>query len=124
MNLNKLGYTKVDLLIVIVLVSIVAFITINKTSYAFSTDNRQTEEKMIELIELQAEEYAMDNLDLFTESNVKFIIVNDLVDNHYMVGNKDGIIVDPVDNTKNYNDKKIKLEYDQNKNQVKATFVD
>ena len=79
---------------------------------------------MIALIEEEAKNYAMDNLEIFNENTTAFIIVNDLVENNYMFGNSDGLVVHPSDPTKNYNDNKIKLEYDQNKNQVKATFVD
>ncbi len=124
MKLNKLGYTKVDLIIVVVLITIVAFITINKTALAFENNNAKYEEEMIALIEEEAKNYAMDNLEIFNENTTAFIIVNDLVENNYMFGNSDGLVVHPSDPTKNYNDNKIKLEYDQNKNQVKATFVD
>ena len=122
MKLNKLGYTKVDLIIVVVLITIVAFITINKTALAFENNNAKYEEEMIALIEEEAKNYAMDNLEIFNENTTAFIIVNDLVENNYMFGNSDGLVVHPSDPTKNYNDNKIKLEYDQNKNQVKATF--
>ena len=37
-SLNKFGYTKVEVLIIVVLLGVVAFITINSTSYAFAID--------------------------------------------------------------------------------------
>ncbi len=122
-NLNKFGYTKVELMIVVVLVGIVAFITINKTSYAFAIDNTDSQEEVKNLIEIQAEDYAMDNLSLFEESDTNYIIVDDLVENGYMIGNDKGLVLDPVDNNKTYNDGKIKLEYNKDKNEVKATFI-
>ena len=45
------------------------------------------------------------------------------MDNKYLIGNEDGLITDPTDNTKVYNSNKIKLEYNKEKNSVKATFV-
>ena len=41
-----------------------------------------------------------------------------------MFGNEEGLVVHPSDTSKTYNDNKIKLEYNESKNQVKATFVD
>ena len=123
MNLNKLGYTKVELIIVVVLLGIVAFITINKTSYAFQMDDRKVEEEVINLIEVQAQDYAQDHLELFKETNTTFILVNDLVENDYMIGNEEGLVLDPTDSNKNYNENKVKLEYNPEKNEVQATFV-
>ncbi len=123
-KLNKLGYTKVELLIVVVLVGIVAFITINKTSYAFAIDNTSAELEVRNLIELQAEDYAMDNLNLFEETDTNYIVVDDLVEAGYMIGNDKGLVLDPVDASKSYNDSKIKLEYNKDKNKVEATLID
>ncbi len=123
-ELNKLGYTKVELLIVVVLVGIVAFITINKTSYAFAIDNTDSVEEVKNLIELQAEDYAMDNLDLFKETDTNYIIVDDLVEAGYMIGDNKGLVIDPSNSSKSYNDNKIKLEYNKDKNKVVATLID
>lgn len=122
-KLNKLGYTKIDVLIVVVLLGVVAFITINKTSYAFEMDNRKAVAEYINLIELQAEDYAMDNLSLFKETDTTYISVDDLVENKYLIGNENGMITDPTDTNKFYNSNKIKLEYNKDKNSVKATFI-
>ena len=124
LKLNKLGYTKVDLLIVIALITLVAFITINKTAYAFNNNTNKYEDEMIALIENEATNYAMDNLDIFNDEDIAYIVVNDLVENNYMFGNSEGLLVHPSEPDKNYNENKVKLEYDKNKNQVKATFVD
>ena len=110
-KLNNLGYTKMELMIIVVLLGIVAFITINKTSYAFAIDSSSSVTEIENLIELQAEDYAMDNLNLFNESKTAFITVNDLIEKNYLIGNSDGLITDPSDSKKNYNDAKIKLEY-------------
>ncbi len=122
-KLSKLGYTKIEMLIIVVLLGIVAFITINKTSYAFAIDNTKAINEVLKLIELQAEEYAMDNLDLFKESETAFISVDDLVKNNYLIGNNEGYITNPADSNKKYNENKIKLEYNVKKKEVKATFI-
>ncbi len=123
-KLNKLGYTKVELLIVVVLVGIVAFITINKTSYAFTRDDVSVENDIKNLIEMQAEDYALDHLDLFKDTDTNYITVENLADEGYMYKNDKGLIIDPTNKDKTYNDNKIKLEYNKDKNKVEATLID
>lgn len=123
-KLNQFGYTKIEILVIIVLLGVVAFIAINKTSYAFAMDNTTTIQEVKNFIEIQAEDYAMEHLDLFAEANTTYISVNDLVDNGYLTANKEGLVTNPADNNKSYNDNKIKLEYDQEQKEVKATLVD
>lgn len=122
-KLNKWGYSKIEVLIVVVLLGIVAFVTINKTSYAFAIDNSKAVEEYINLIEIQAEDYAMDNLDIFKETDTTYISVDNLVEEKYLIGDENGFITDPSDSTKNFNSNKIKLEYNRDKNRVKATFI-
>lgn len=122
--LNKFGYTKVEVLVVVVLLGIVAFITINSTSYAFAIDTSDSIKDTKALIERQAEEYALENLDLFEESDSNYILVSDLVDNGYMMTNSEGMVTSPDNSGKTFNDNKIKVEYDKENNKVKATFID
>ncbi len=122
-KLSKWGYSKVEVLIVVVLLGVAAFITINKTSYAFAIDNSKAVQEFITLLEMQAEDYAMDNLDIFQETDTTYISVENLVENKYLIGDEDGLIKDPTDSTKSYNSNKIKLEYNKEKNKVTATFV-
>lgn len=122
-KLSKWGYSKVEVLIVVVLLGVAAFITINKTSYAFAIDNSKTVQEFITLLEMQAEDYAMDNLDIFKETDTTYVSVEDLVEKKYLIGDEDGLIKDPTDSTKSYNNSKIKLEYNKEKNKVTATFV-
>lgn len=124
-KLNKLGYTKVEVLIIVVLLGIVAFITINKTSMALSVDDANAVNEVKRLIEKQAEDYALDHTnELFGEVATTFISVDDLVDNGYLIANDDGLITDPGDPEKNFNNSKIKLEYNQDKKTVSAALVD
>ena len=122
--MNKLGYSKIEILVVIVLLGIVAFITINKTSYAFEVDEGKAVEEVKYLIEIQAEDYALANTSLFEETNTTYISVDDLIEAGYLIGNDDGLLTDPTDSSKNLNDTKVKLEYNASKNDVVATVVD
>ena len=122
--MNKLGYSKIEILVVIVLLGIVAFITINKTSYAFEVDEGKGVEEVKYLIEIQAEDYALANTSLFEETNTTYISVDDLIEAGYLAGNEEGLLTDPTDTSKNLNDKKVKLEYNADKNNVTATVVD
>lgn len=122
-KLNEFGYTKFEVLVVVLLLGIVAFITINKTSYAFEIDKTTNTKEMVKLIEIQAKEYAEDNLDLFKDSETAYISVNNLVEGKYLPSNSKGLVVDPSDNSKSYNESKVKLEYNKDKNEVLATFV-
>lgn len=123
-KLNELGYTKIEILVIVLLLGVVAFITINQTSYAFSLDSNKSIAETKKLIEMQAEEYALKNTELFAEGNTAYIIVNDLVENHYLIGNNEGLVTNPADISKSFNDNKIKLEYNQEENKVIATLVD
>lgn len=122
--MNKLGYSKIEILVVIVLLGIVAFITINHTSYAFAIDKNEAIEEVEYLIEVQAQDYALANTTLFEETNTTYISVDDLIEAGYLAGNESGVLTDPTDSSKNFNDKKVKLEYDEKKNNVTATVVD
>ena len=122
--MNKLGYSKIEILVVIVLLGVVAFITINKTSYAFAVDEKGAREEVKYLIEVQAEDYALANTTLFEDTNTTYISVDDLIEAGYLVGNEDGLLTDPADSSKNFNDTKVRLEYDEEKNDVTATVVD
>ncbi len=124
---NKiLGYTKVELLVVIVLLGVVAFITINKTSYAFEIDKKEEAvavNDIKKLIEMQAEQYALDNVEeLFSEGDTNVILVADLVQNGYMIGNSKGQIMNPTDSTESYNENKIDLTYDRETNKILAVL--
>lgn len=122
--MNKLGYSKIEILVVIVLLGVVAFITINKTSYAFAVDEKGAREEVKYLIEVQAEDYALANTTLFEDTNTTYISVDDLIEAGYLVGNEDGLLTDPADSSKNFNDTKVRLDYDKEKNDVTATVVD
>ena len=123
-KLNQLGYTKIEVLVIVVLLGFVAFITINKTSYAFAIDGSNAVNEVKNLIEKQAEDYALDHLDLFQEVSTTFINVSDLIEQGYLIANDSGLITSPADPKKSFNDDKIKLEYNQDNQSVIASLVD
>ncbi len=123
-KLNKYGYTKIEIFVIVMLLGVVAFITINKTSYAFARDNTSDINEFKKLIEIQAEDYASLHLELFDEASTNFIRVSDLIDAGYLTTNQEGLLTNPTDNKKSYNDSKIKLEYTEEENKVVATLVD
>lgn len=106
---NNRGYTVVELIVVILVVGVIAFVCINKASYAFSDQEIAVTELMeqkIELIEKQAIKYGEDNKDLFEESKTIYIRLIDLIENKYLLNNSDSEI---------NNNQKIKLEYKDDK---------
>lgn len=123
-KLNKLGYTKIEILVIVVLLGVVAFVTINKTSYAFAIDSRGAVDEMKNLIEVQAVDYAMDNLDIFKDTDSTFVSVDELVKKGYLMGDSDGLIKNPQDTNKNFNDSKVKLDFNRDKKQVEASLGD
>ena len=122
--MNKRGYTKIEILIVIILLGVVAFITINKTSYAFAVDENEAIDEVKYLIEVQAEDYALANTTLFEETNTTYISVEDLIEAGYLVGNEEGLLTNPTDSSKNFNSAKVRLEYNASENNVTATVVE
>ncbi len=120
---NKQGYTKIELLIIIVLLGIVAFITINRTSYAFSVDNTTAIKELTDLIELQATEYGLEHQELFDDTTVTYITVNDLIEEGYLPSDENNQVLNPTNNKESLNENKIKLEYNTKKEKVVATFI-
>ncbi len=81
---NEKGYTLPELIVVIVVVGIFTFITINKMSYAFQ-DNNQITKETEELILLKtANTYAENIIDTLKENDV-YITGKDLVDEEYLI---------------------------------------
>ena len=76
------------------------------------------------MIVIQAEDYALDHLEIFEETKTMFISVNDLVDEGYMITDENGLVINPSEPNKSFNDSKIKLEYQEENNDVIATIVD
>lgn len=90
---NKDGYTIVELIIVIVVIGIFAFVTINKASYAFSDNTevlKELEEQKTALIETAALKYAKEHKEVFGDANKTYIRVSDLIKENYLLLDADG----------------------------------
>lgn len=100
---NNKGYTVVELIVLIAVVGIFAFVAINKASYAFS-DNVEAEKTLLEqkvkTIETAAEKYAEDNKDIFEESKTVYIRVADLIDAKYLLSQENSELNSSIDNNK------------------------
>ena len=55
--MNKKGYTKIELLILIVLLGIVFFVSMNKVSYAFVDNSKELYDNELKLIKTCASKY-------------------------------------------------------------------
>lgn len=92
---NNNGYTIAELMIVIVVVGVLAFVGINSASYAFSdreAAKAELKNSRIELIEKQAVLYGEANKSLFKENDTTYIRVIDLVNNNFLVSNDESVV--------------------------------
>ncbi len=121
---KKNGYTVIDLLIVIVVFGVIAFVTISKVSYALSDDKSELYNLEIKYIENQAIAYGNTIKEELKNEN-KEITVNFLVSEKYLEAEDDkGNIFNPQDESKTLNENKIKLSYDSKNDKVKAKYQD
>ena len=103
---------------IILLISILTIFTIsyfviaNKVSYAFVTDTdvNVSYNNLMKTIEEGAKVYASKNTDIFTEDNIAYIKVQDLIDNNLIAPNDNGNIVNPLDKDDILNSKIIKIK--------------
>lgn len=103
------------LAIILVVFTIGYFVIVNKVSYAFS-DNYDLEmayDNIIKTIEECAVAYGKKHPDLFNEENIIYIKVQDLIDNDFLVANKDGNIQNPLKKNETLNTNIIKIKKDQ-----------
>lgn len=93
------------------------FIAVNKISYAFDNnyDAKGAYNKIIETIEKCAIAYGEKNLDLFEESKIIYIKVQDLIDSSLLLPNESGNILNPTNEKESLNANVIKLKYENKK---------
>ncbi len=117
-------FSKIELLIVIVVFTVIYFIGVSNVTYAFSTDVEEFEyNNKINIIEKQSELYAINNTELFGEGDTIYIYVNDLIENNYIKTDEDGKIKDPLNPGKNLNELKIKIEKNQENYKVSIVTI-
>ncbi len=120
--MNNKGFTTIELLVVLGIFSIVYFAGVVNFTYAFETDEIEVAyDHTINLIELQAKEYALNNQNIFETDTVVYVYVKDLIEYNYLAA-ENGIIIDPRETNKNLNDIKIKLE--KNGENISSSIVE
>lgn len=96
------------------------FVTINKVSYAFTTDVVQEKyEGICQMIIKSSNIYAENNENLFENKNTIYITVNDLIENKLLSPDENGDILDPRSKIKTLNDLKIRITKKDKKFEVK-----
>lgn len=115
---NLIVYEIASILLVF---TIVYFISVNKVSYAFSYDDvKELQESKVKLINSSAKLYGEINCDLFEESDTIYVTVNDLVANGYLLPDDDkGNVKDPSGDVKLLNDTRIRITNKDGKIDVK-----
>ncbi len=109
--MNNKGFTTIELLIVVLVFSLVYFVSVLNVTYAFETDTDEVAyNQVINLIEKQAESYAFDTEGFFAEDDTVYIYVKDLVEFNYFKADENGNVVNPSIPSKYLNDEKIKVE--------------
>lgn len=121
---NKNGYTIIELIILIVVLGIATFITINRVSYALSDDKSEVYKMQVKLIETQAQVYG-NTIKEELKNEGKTITVNTLVAENYLEADDDkGKVYDARDEMKTLNDKKIKISYNAENDTVEAKLIE
>ena len=121
---KKNGYTVLDVLVVVIVFGAIALFTISKVSYALSNDASEVFKLQVNLIEMQAKKYGEDNKDKIGDSGMTITVKTLVTEKYLYADNEDGDIVDPREEKKTLNDKKIKITYDNNKEEVIAEYKD
>lgn len=120
--MKKNGYTLPEIIIVITVFGVIYFLAANNLSYAFTVDYESDLYKQtLESIEKNAIIYGENNLDLFAVGKEIYVTVDELAQKGLAITSSDGKVIDPRDNTKNLNDLKVKITYENN--QVTAKIV-
>ena len=120
---KKNGYTAIDLLIVIIVFGAITVFTISRVSYALSDDKSEVYNLEVKLIKTQAKAYGEAKKEEINGSET--ITVKTLVTENYLqADDEDGNIIDPRNDRKTLNDKKIKITYDKEKDEIKVKYLE
>lgn len=114
--MKKNGFTVVDMLIVIGVLTLSALIVIPSVSHALKVEDNKEEvyQEMMSSYLKSAEKYANDNKEELKANNNNLVSINELVEKKYIIsmfGSND--IIDIRDNTTKLNNIKFKLIYNE-----------
>jgi competence protein ComGC len=121
--MKKNGYTVFDILILILVLSVSAMISLPKMSYAFKSDKDELYDGTIALYLKEATAYGNANKAEIKKSESKVVTINDLIDAGYIGAYVSHDLIDIRDNKTVMNDLKIKLIYDADSDSVYAEMV-
>lgn len=107
----------IALISILVLFTIIYFVTISKVSYAFedSSNSKEPYNSLIDTIKECAEKYAANNDGLFKDNQIVYIKVQDLIDSSLLAPNNDTNVVNPIDKKTVLNSNVIKIKKEDNK---------
>lgn len=120
--MKKNGYTGLDILILILILTVSAIIILPRIAYAFTDEKDELYNDNLALYLKQAEKYGNANKDSIKKSESIVVTIQDLIDAGY-IGLKGEQIIDIRDNKTVINDLKIKLIYNQEQDIVYAEMV-
>ena len=105
------------LIIVLILFTVVYFISVTRVSHAFSDsyDFKTAYNMTIKTIESSAKAYGEANQELFEKENIIYIKVQDLIDNKLLATNSSGNITNPLNAKKTLNSNIIKIKKEKEK---------
>ena len=121
--MKKNGYTLIELLVIIVVMGIIAFITIRGVSYALVDNTDELYQDDIYSILESAKLYGENNITELKEKNSMIITVQDLIDNTYLASDEEGNFNDIRTKGATLNNLQIALTYDQENDSVKAELT-
>ena len=113
--MNRKGFTLVELLAVLVLLSAIMYIAIPSISSSMERSKNKKKEKNIQLLEAAAEMYFADHRYAIQKNSQCYIVLEDLVSGGYVssdtVKNDDDELLGVIVYTKNTNKLEYKEEY-------------
>ncbi len=111
--MNQNGYTKIELVCLILFLGVISFFAINRMSYAFDDKTKVAYENELKLIKTCALKYGESKKDEVKNSVTGLkVSVNDLITFGCLKDvDKNGNYIDPRDNSKYLNNLELNLEY-------------
>ena len=102
---------------VVLVFTIIYFVTANKISYAFTDDAAQElYQSKINLINNCATIYAKNNIELFDENNTIYMTVNELIEKGALLpDDEEGNIKDPSSDIRTMNELKVRITQKEGK---------
>ncbi len=113
--MNSKGYTLVEMGILIAVVGVAMLLVLLNTSYAFVDNGEVLYESKVNTILAHAEVYGETSTSLSTDG-VLIVTVNELIESGTLIGDENGEIVDPRDESDTLNDMEILLKIDSEGN--------